>query len=227
MKLIGTELGRVIIFFSPEEIRPDRGIPLRSSIELVQERYAFLKTPNLSDPIEKLNQEGYKFQEGTFLYEGAECPISDLTLLREGMVIIAKRTEYCESFLDDYLEWGKSAFGLKSFSPEPKKTFLSQVYVEFEKAANSMLNQNARVLGIIQRYICQQNDIESSISSNIFLKRIDFGFDPESIPGLRPANFLLERRVTVPYIQNRFFSEAPLKTEQHIELLEEIEGFLN
>ncbi len=52
-------------------------------------------------------------------------------------------------------------------------------------------------------------------------------FDPSRIPGrlgpINPTNFLIERRVGVPYERNRYFSQANTTTEKHLELLEQIE----
>jgi uncharacterized protein YggT (Ycf19 family) len=64
-------------------------------------------------------------------------------------------------------------------------------------------------------------------------KRLAFGFgDPApllsalSLEAIQNADFLLERRAGEPYAMNRYFSLAPMRTRDHVELMEKIEQML-
>jgi hypothetical protein len=50
--------------------------------------------------------------------------------------------------------------------------------------------------------------------------------DPGLAQPIKPARFIFERRANVPYSGDLFYSEAPVSTEQHMELLEELERSL-
>ena len=89
-------------------------------------------------------------------------------------------------------------------------------------AAESIFRKDTEFLNLITRHISKQTGKDLPIH----IARLDFGFDPGEVAGLRPANFLLERRITVPYTENRFISEAPLATDDHIALLESLERLL-
>ncbi len=118
--------------------------------------------------------------------------------------------------------WGVETLGLKRFVREPKRHYLSAVSVEFDKGSESFFKQYEQLANTVHRYMKNETGMEYPVH----LKRMDFGFDPDEIAGIRPANFMLERRVGVPYVQNRFFSEAPIRTDTHLELLQEIESLL-
>ena len=54
---------------------------------------------------------------------------------------------------------------------------------------------------------------------------IGMGVDPLKVQ--IPTHFTIERRTNIPYEENVFFSQAPLKTQEHITLLEELEDEMN
>jgi hypothetical protein len=64
------------------------------------------------------------------------------------------------------------------------------------------------------------------ISIETKLKRLALNADPTAVPSLLFTEFFLERRVQRPYAENRYQSGAPLRTEDHIALLETIENTL-
>ena len=47
MNVIGHELGRIIVLFPMEEIRPETGIPTHELFEGIMNRYRFAKPPDL------------------------------------------------------------------------------------------------------------------------------------------------------------------------------------
>ena len=67
MKIVGHGHGSVVVLFPPEEIRPTRGLPITKVVYSIGDRYGFLQVPDLVRPISELNQEGYKFTDGTFV----------------------------------------------------------------------------------------------------------------------------------------------------------------
>jgi len=53
------------------------------------------------------------------------------------------------------------------------------------------------------------------------------GFASEDLSkALAPIAFTFERRLQQPFSANRYYSEAPLQTDEHIELLDMLEGIL-
>jgi hypothetical protein len=58
---------------------------------------------------------------------------------------------------------------------------------------------------------------------NFNLQHLALNVDPLTVPPLRNTRFYIERRLQRPYSENRYESGAPLRTEDHIALLEAIE----
>jgi hypothetical protein len=63
--------------------------------------------------------------------------------------------------------------------------------------------------------------------ANAEFQGLRFDADKSTIPGriaaINPTAFNISRRTDVPYDMNRYFSQANASTDDHIELLEEIE----
>ena len=57
--------------------------------------------------------------------------------------------------------------------------------------------------------------------------RLDLGMDPLHIPGiLKPSPLVLERRLNHPHDEEIYFSDAPLPSEIHFEVLQQFENAL-
>jgi hypothetical protein len=61
------------------------------------------------------------------------------------------------------------------------------------------------------------------IGSGIEPFGIAFSADYSLIPGMKPAPFRLERRAGLGFDTNLYVSQAPLRTADHIKLLEQLE----
>ena len=62
--------------------------------------------------------------------------------------------------------------------------------------------------------------------------KFDFGglslaTDPTLYAGRKPVAFTLARRVNAPYSEKFFYSSAPLKTDDHVALLQQLEKALS
>jgi hypothetical protein len=51
-------------------------------------------------------------------------------------------------------------------------------------------------------------------------------FFPDQISKTNPAPFRFERLLEVPFIEDRYYSVAPLQTHKHLELLDKLEAIL-
>ena len=55
-----------------------------------------------------------------------------------------------------------------------------------------------------------------SCFQSLSILRMAFAVDPTKIPALRNTQFFIERRLQAPYSENRWFSGAPIQTEEHL-----------
>jgi len=224
MNVISYSSARVTWLFQLEEVLPLK----RSSInlyELIAERYSFSQSPSPSTTTpEQMARDGLTFALGKFLFENNVVPITEFKVFNDGMVATASTSDVSDAFLIDLTQWLQSQHGFRDFSSPVRELCLSEVTVEFERP--------------LSRLIAAYEAISTALSMNIGplfgtseavqLARMDFGLDPSS-PNVKVAGprFVLERRSGVSFDQERYFSSAPLSTENHISLLRLIEQHLS
>jgi hypothetical protein len=87
----------------------------------------------------------------------------------------------------------------------------------------------------LENYISKLSEIAKAINDGrsgkleFNIKRLAFGqggiVDSAADPlvAVEIADFLIERRSSMPYEANRYFCSAPLSTTEHVQLLERIE----
>ena len=222
MKLIGNELGRVIVLASVEEWRPVRGIPIASAVTAIQSRYQFLTSPNLAElTVSQTESEGYKFAEGMLHFDDQEVVIREFAIFRDGFSVTTHDTAYAEAFLEDFLAWGRQALEMRPFALTPLRIFRSQLVVQFERPLSRAFRQLEEIATVIQEAF----RAHTSYSDPVNVTRLDLGMDHTQLSGvLKPTPLVLERRVNRPYTEEVYFSDASLPSRVHVQVLEQIEA---
>jgi hypothetical protein len=213
MNVISKDVGRTTQLFVPDEIQPTKGMYLPEMIRMVAERYGFAESPS----VEATMKQGAIFKQGRFIIGGNKFNISDMGVFNDGVIVSASDTKDSEYILDDVLMWLKDTFGIREPKTIIPKTFFSQVVVELESSVEDAL----RILDKVRKLFHQSmqatyKGIEIPVAG---LSSIGIGIDSKNIPGIQEPIFSLQRRVGRPYAENRYFCSAPLKTEDHLELL--------
>jgi hypothetical protein len=220
MKLIGTELGRIVLLFSPEEGRPLRGLHPPDVFKAITERYSFEYSPDLHLPWDEVQKNGIRFKLGKFSLEGKTVAISELTFYNDGIVISAFTTEDAEAISKDLLSWAKETLGFRDFIKLPRQLYLSHIVVKFAHSPNKLLKSFEQFSTILselyeKRY---KNKVPFELVS------LNIGYDKLNVPQwFAPATFSIERRVGKQFEDDTFFCEAGLSTTDHIQALEALE----
>jgi hypothetical protein len=222
MKLISTELGRVVRLVPADEYRPIGGFHGPTGFRLLAERYSFGYSPDLRRPWDELNKEGFKFQQGKFVHGNKTINVTDFTIYPDGLVVTAFTTDEAELFLSDVLAWGKEVFGIRDAVTDKHRTlYLSHVVIEFGASPNVLLNGFSRISERLSGLLHSNYGITAPVQ----LSSLCLNYDKTETPAwANIAQFVLERRVNQPYAANRFYSEAPLRTLDHLAFLEVIEA---
>jgi hypothetical protein len=132
-----------------------------------------------------------------------------------------------DNVLTDFLEQCDEQFEYRYRAANPAHLFASALVVEFSED----FVERATTFNAIQQTI---NEGLGSPEPPYKLKRIAFGYDSSNEVGINlsipmtvsralPTDFAIERRAEEPMGRNRFFCLAPLRTSDHIALLEKIE----
>lgn len=185
-------------------------------IKAISERYRFQKFPS---SYEDLISESRTFQLGVW----DKIQIEEMSVYNDGIIFYARApTDFLENFCEDLLKFASNEFGMESIKTSERRHYESAIVAkldpnvtkkfEFLDALNSDLAkfQNSYGLG---SYAFAPASIESSV-------------DVTAAAGKRPISFTLIRRVDVPFDEGVWFSAAPLKTRDHVSILERLEKLM-
>lgn len=200
-----------------DEIRPREGVALQQMFNAVQSVFHFAEIPS------KLPQpnRGYEFSEGHLnVQDGSPIAVTKLSVFNDGINIqVNTDTEKAERALQAALGLFGS-LGLREPITPPLHYYLSNIVADFDRSLDSF------VANPILKAVAAA--VPADGSAHVYSLRINF--DPSAMPGrlapINPTNFLIERRIGVPYELNRYFSQANMSTESHLSLLEKIEKTL-
>jgi hypothetical protein len=198
----------------------DAVIPLEL-IEAVKNKYGFTKAPGPNEPLDF--QLG-KLPEGNRVITVEQFVLTFLTQVTSLGAATRTSTDDADFFLEHLIEWASKEFSLDSTRPFPP-AYHSQVEFSFDKPLSSRFEEvrgiGRAITNIVKGYGLKQ------------CPEFEFGgfsmhFDPDepALPKPVPTPFAIERRVGSPYEENKYFSQAPLKTQDHKAILEQLEKIL-
>lgn len=228
MKLIGVELGRVVLLFRPEEIQPKHGTHQKTVLQSIRDRYDFsLNEEQVALAIAKAeNPQGFIFKDGQFSVGSETVAVSELGIFADGISITASNTMDAERFLADVLDFLVKEFQYMPFQRVPSKIYNSHVIVKFNdglRALDHVLNGAASAIQSSASRMLQIKGLKSPSFT-----RIAFGWDTQEIAlPFGGGEFIIERRAHIPHSEGYYFSRAPLTTEAHLRTLEAIERGLS
>jgi hypothetical protein len=219
MKLVSTDFGQVLQLMNMDEMRPLEGLYLPDFVKGLQQRYQFAVVPN--DLLEAL-KTGAKFHLGKKTIGDRTIVIKELGVYNDGLLISTTNTGDSDALVDDCIKWAIDEFGLRPAQTIIPRQYTSTVVIDFEQSVDKVLGQ----IEIIKNLLSYSLKSRYEWSYPISLTGISFGIDPQLLPQDRNSRFSLEKRVGIPFSHNRYFSAAPLPTEEHLKLLEQIEETL-
>jgi len=215
MQLLSVNLARTIWIGHVADFNP-RGASLYHILfPYLMDKYKFRQFPNMRETAEL--SKGIKFEDGEFLVNENRPPISvSFTIYSDGIV-----ADTCSSTLDSELFLGDAFEEFSSLFEMPqhdliikKKVYLSQLFVTTNKIIELI---NPKLKTISQR-------LSKVVENGSKLFEVgSIAFWPDQIEGVNPSPFKFERVVSVPFKEKRYFSAAPLQTDDHLETLNMLE----
>jgi hypothetical protein len=218
VRVISFDVARVTVLFPVEEVMPLGGMAASDVVNDVVSRYQFAKGPDLGLSREDLQKTGLKFENGHHTFQGQTTPIASFVIFSDGVVIDAGRTDDAEAFWDDLSNWVIKERKFRNFTIVPIRRFVSQIVIEFDKPLSKLING----FESLTRLVSEKLNTVYDAKVNLEFGRIDFASSDQV--SLRMPNFIIERRLNIPFSRERYYCSAPLRTNDHIEVLEQIEG---
>ncbi|MBF6567434.1 MAG: hypothetical protein IVW54_01000 [Candidatus Binataceae bacterium] len=192
---------------------------LPTLVQALGQHYEFVSSPPATHLLPSDTQKGAEFKHGRFVTEDhRQIVIDQLTVYIDGVFVdVSTSTDDAELILADLQNWvGDQSVGIEFL---PQKYYLSQLELEITgglgKFAPAFQDAANQVTKALKTYGIEP---PSYSVTGIFLN-----FDLTRHIGIQPGLFQLDRRTGVPFDQNTWFSQAPLKTSDHLELLNQLD----
>ena len=219
MKLISVTSARATWLFDTFRLNP-RGLSNKILIDGITQRYSFSKSPS-----SMLDQEdgGLVFDQEEFVTEDGNRIYVSVKVYNDGLVgSTSSSTQHTTEFLVDLSLYIVSL----GFSLPPqeniKKRFASIVLVESDIELMRINPKLERVIDFIHaRLVTMDGKSRTYQVSGIG------AWTEDTNKPYAPMAFRFERRVGSPLQENQYYSEASLQTDEHLELLNQLERMLS
>lgn len=232
MKIIHVKLARSIWLFDIMDLNPKGRDLLGDLVTWIKDAYNFAVAPDPDNPVPNTAPVvtpvpqtappqapgGLLFQKGSFrVREEIYVAISALTVYNDGIVVdTTSSTDDADQFADDLLKSAASEFGL-SYDAETvrRRLYLSELIVRSDLMLASL---NPSLAAFTERL---PNRLPEGSRQRFEVASIGFWSEPNDA-GLHRV-IRIERQLGKPFSEHRFYSEAPLQTRVHFEVLEDLE----
>ncbi len=197
---------------------------LAELIEAVKARYNFRQVPTLAELAEKPGNFGYgELKRGDVLIVIEQMVISYVGVQATSVAAsTSTSTEDSDFFLDDIIGWFGEKYRLDTASPFAP-AYQSSLEAVFREAITDRFEKlrpvGQQIAQFVKRYGVQN-------CPDFVLEGLSMHFElsPALIPS--PVAFSIQRRIGSRYADNKYFSQAPLKTKDHEAVLEQLETIL-
>ncbi len=218
MKVLSVEQARTLWLFPLKELNPTGKAVEKNLLGGIGHRYGFTVVPTPLDIVaSREKNDPLKYLHGGFTF-GDKSLTVDLLLYHDGIVVDTRSsTSDSDAFVDDLLTWAVNEFGLNQHQGIYKtKRYLSHLWVSFDRSLQLI---NPKLSGFAK-------SLNEVADGNATFELASLGFWPNPQGPAQLANFTLERSAKDPFASNRYFSGAPLQTDDHLRLLNELEKAL-
>lgn len=223
MKLLSIKQARSIWLIYLIELNP-RGLNLLTLIKPMIEKYKFQIYPTKPDEF-GFGKETIeiKFCGGNFQKSPQQNIGFDLTIYNDGLIVDTRSsTDDSDAILKELLTWISIEINLVPYQDVLRsKLYLSELYVQTKKKLNSLNHKLAGFAKQLTSLIVGHEHHHISFETS----GISFWTDPGVVNP--PGSFKFERVIDVPFNTNRYYSAAPLQTDTHLKILNELENILS
>lgn len=215
MELAAVILARAIGYVEVLELNPRGGLHYPKLVQALVERYQFQRFPSKPEDFDEA--KGIEFTDG--YWNGTA--IEKLVIYTNGIQIDTRAsTRDSKRFIEEALEWCRDSFAM-TYHPQTIKrwAFISSVTFNSEIS----LTWLHPALQALAPKLAQSAAVFTEEEMNFEVTGIQMTFDHSKIRN-PIAGFLLQRRSGAPFSEKKYFSEAPMHTDEHLEALKELEA---
>jgi hypothetical protein len=218
MKVLYVGLARSLWLFDISLLNP-KGMNLQVVIDGIRERYHFAQAPKHQLDLDE--RRGLLFKSGTFQTSKGTPVFVSFSIYNDGFVAdTLSSTDDATEFLNDLTSWIREEYGL-AVPTQIRMAYVGQI--DFETEAELVL-LSPRLREII-KFLGDHVKPPDAKPRQFDVNSLGFWTEDLGQPSA-PASFKWERKIGAAFSSNHYFSEAPLETKAHIDLLVEFERLL-
>jgi hypothetical protein len=216
MKVIA-HFNAVTTIASPwDEVRPLKGVGFLATQQVIRERYQF-QVAGQSAISQQIGMVTPSFGNGQFRIGETIAPINQFEFQPQAVIISCSTTEQTNKFFDDVFPFLQKSLEYRIPPKERARQCVTAIIVDFE----------VPVAPLFDKWTTVQNIVSQAIGRDIAPFSIRFGpLSPENVIAFE-HNYVFERRAVTPAGEHWYFSQAPLDTNAHLELLSEINAAIS
>jgi hypothetical protein len=218
MKLLSVKLARTIWLGNVSDFNPKGASMYATLFPFLIATYKFKKFPPYTE-IADLSK-GVVFESGEFKID-ENVPIGvNLTFYNDGIVAdCGSSTSDSDTFLKDIFHRFLEIYKIPHYDSVIKKVvYVSEVFVSTEKSLD-IINPKLNKISEFLSGTVEQGTTSFQLGGVLFF--------PDQTYKIPPGPFRFERAIGFPFSENRYYSAAPLTTDKHLELLNELESILS
>lgn len=189
----------------------------------LQERYQFAAIPRRIEDLlpPDPTTTPVELSHGVINYQGRTIVIRALRIFAQAISTqVAASTDDSEWLLEDVMAWASEKFALKFTESSPRRAYTSELEIEFAAHLEDYYFPGITKIGKMLADALQAQGYTTDVPP-FQVASWTLNADPSKLA--LASDFRIERRVPFPYDMNLYYSQAPLKTAAHIEILEQIE----
>ena len=212
MKLLAIEMSRVVALFRMTRPSGQPYLP-RIAAQLI-ERYRFGGAPpSLGD----FENNKIQFKHGLF----EDNAIDTLEVYNDGILVMSRSdSDFIDKFIDDLGVWLINNHGISVLETHTvNKMYESTLLVETDRDVFKPFDAYTGILRMIETAISDATGLENQYHNF----GLSLSADQTQNPALKPIPFRFERKEGIEFSRQNFHTTAPLRTKQHLEILEAIE----
>lgn len=217
MQLVSVPLARVLAYIEGVELNSKGAAFFPEIIGSLIERFQFQKYPKSFEETDE--GKGVNFFEGR--WNGIN--VSKFTVFTGALVVDTHTsTEASEQVLEEALIWGTENIGL---------TYKSGMIRRKQYISDIVFNSDIDLLAVHPAFVNLRKAVTDAGEQYLWQRRpyelTHFGIDfDHTLNPLVAAPFSIQRRGNALFSEKKFFSEAPMPTKVHVQIVEKFEADL-
>jgi hypothetical protein len=221
MELLSVGIAKSIWLFDINELNPAGKMIFPDALKWLAEKYSFQEFPkSITDFSDDKGARGYVFKSGEF-QAGGENVLVNFAIYNDGVVADTwSSTEKGDLFIEEIMRSAANRYGLPLLIDSiQKRLYVSELNVRMKSPFDKLhpgLDEFNRTL---DRLFARHKLPPFETTGIIFAS-------DNSDASYKPPGFLIERKTSVPFKSNRFWSKSPFTTADHLNALEEFEKLL-